>query len=412
MLFEQHSISDVIRNETAKIKDVIQKLEPNYLLNASEEDLIQALVSELRLDVPVLNEEGIHTSDFGEVDIDVSRDPMRMIFDRTKPFFLKGVRVTVTIPFDGDAGFLHVRPQSFSWQDLGDVRVTQSEILLNFRRLDNDASAIKRGYESALQVINQNLASLRTSVDQFNSQLERQVRQELLERKSKLLANSRMAEAIGLPIKRRGGVPTTYAVPVQKRQPKVERPRASSEKFRPEPVLPFEEYENILTIIRSMVRVMELSPKAFDQMGEEDLRTHFLVQLNAQYEGTATGETFNFQGKTDIIIKNEGKNVFIAECKHWRGEKEFLEAIDQLLSYLSWRDTKTAILLFNRNASFTEVLEKIAEIVPKHACFKRDLGKTDESGFRYVFHQPNDTNRELTLSVLAFDVPTKEHRRK
>lgn len=31
--------------------------------------------------------------------------------------------------------------------------------------------------------------------------------------------------------------------------------------------------------------------------GEEDLRTHFLAQLNAQYEGQATGETFNFQGR-------------------------------------------------------------------------------------------------------------------
>lgn len=261
-------------------------------------------------------------------------------------------------------------------------------------------------------MINQNLASLKTSVDQFNGQLEGQVRQQLRERKSKLLANAQMAEAIGLPIKRRAGVPTTYAVPVQKRHSKVERPPVSTEKFRPEPVLPLEEYENILGIIRGMVRVMELSPRAFDQMGEEDLRTHFLVQLNAQYEGTATGETFNFQGKTDILIKSEGKNVFIAECKYWRGEKEFLQAIDQLLSYLSRRDTKTAVLLFNRNAGFTEVLGKVALTVPKHPCFKRDLGKTDESSFRYVFHQPTDTNRELILSVLAFDVPVKEHRGK
>jgi len=108
-----------------------------------------------------------------------------------------------------------------------------------------------------------------------------------------------------------------------------------------------EEYENILSIMRNMVRVMEQSPKAFENMGEEDLRTQFLVQLNAQYEGRATGETFNFQGKTDILIRaDEGGNVFIAECKFWSGEKQFLETIDQLLSYLTWRDTKTAILIF------------------------------------------------------------------
>ena len=152
---------------------------------------------------------------------------------------------------------------------------------------------------------------------------------------------------------------------------------------------------------------MEQSPHAFEDMGEEDLRTHFLVQLNAQYEGQATGETFNFQGKTDILIRAEGRNVFVAECKFWKGEKELHNAVDQLLSYLSWRDTKTALLVFNRNAAFTEVLKKIELAVPTHKHFKRNLGKADESTFRYVFGQPNDSNRELCLTVLAFDVPRK-----
>jgi hypothetical protein len=58
-----------------------------------------------------------------------------------------------------------------------------------------------------------------------------------------------------------------------------------------------EEHENILEIIRNMVQAMERSPKAFENMGEKDLRTQFLVQLNAQHEGGATCETFNFQGK-------------------------------------------------------------------------------------------------------------------
>lgn len=74
--------------------------------------------------------------------------------------------------------------------------------------------------------------------------------------------------------------------------------------------------------------------------------------------------------------------------------------------YLSWRDTKTAVILINRNADFTVVLAKIAETGPKHPNFKRDLGKSDESTFRCVFVQPNDTNREIPLTVMAFDIPT------
>lgn len=172
-----------------------------------------------------------------------------------------------------------------------------------------------------------------------------------------------------------------------------------------EPTRAEEKYEQILNIIRNMVAVIERSPHAFAEMGEEDLRQHFLVQLNGQYEGGATGETFNFGGKTDILIREDGRNIFIAECKFWRGAKAFLETIGQLLGYTSWRDTKTAILLFNRNRNLSAVLEQIPELVESHANYKRSRGVQDETIFRYVFHQPNDPNRELLVTVMVFDVP-------
>ena len=157
--------------------------------------------------------------------------------------------------------------------------------------------------------------------------------------------------------------------------------------------------------MKNMVQVMELSPHAFSDMREEDLRFHFLVQLNGAFQGQATGETFNFQGKTDILIRVDGKNIFIGECKFWKGEKVFLATLDQLLSYLSWRDTKTAVIVFNRNADFTAVLSKIAEAVPTHPDFKRDLGKSDESTFRYVSRSRTMPDREIILTVMAFDIP-------
>jgi hypothetical protein len=55
--------------------------------------------------------------------------------------------------------------------------------------------------------------------------------------------------------------------------------------------------------------------------------------------------------------------------------------------------------------NFTEVLENIAGAVPKHPHFKRDEGKNGESTFRYVFGHPEDSNRELTVTVMAFNMP-------
>lgn len=411
MLFNKYSILDVLPAQNKKIKDKFQSLKADYLLNVSEQDLIASLVDEFTLDVPTLDESKIEM-DYREKQIDVSGDPNRMFFDHSGPFYVAGTEFTFILPFTGDAAFFDVQPQNFTYSLSGSRAVVQNnEIHFTYAGVNLNPEAAKRDFQNELQLIRQNLQNLKSTVERHNGELEREISQQVTERKQKLLNDAHIAASVGYPIRRREGVPATYAAPVQRRSPKVAPPAASSSSFKPEPALPMEEYEHILEIVRNMVQVMERSPKAFEHMGEEDLRTHFLVQLNSQYEGGATGETFNFQGKTDILIRTDGRNVFIAECKFWGGEKQFLETLDQLLSYLSWRDTKTAVIIFNRNANFSDVLKKMAEITPKHKCYKRIVGTSGESDFRYVFHQPNDSNREIIVTVMAFDVPTAEHRK-
>lgn len=319
--------------------------------------------------------------------------------------YVPGNKTVIAVPFEGDSEFFKIQPQSYT---LNPPRgeITKTEILLTHVRTDQNAEAIKQDYQRRVASIKQYLASLSQSAAQFNIQLEGLLKSQLKARKDRLLADAGMTAAIGLPLKKREGIPLTYSVPVTRPMPKIEQIKVGGA-FRPEPVLANEDYEEILRIIQNMVQVMELSPHVFHDMGEEDLRSHFLVQLNGAFKGQATGETFNFQGKTDILIRVEGKNVFIAECKFWKGEKIFLGTLDQLLSYLSWRDTKAAVLVFNRNADFSAVLAKIGETAPKHPLFKRDRGKSGESVFRYVFGQPSDSNREVILTVLAFDIPTQ-----
>jgi hypothetical protein len=403
LLFNKYDIFSVVQGQTATVKKRVQSIPANTLLNASEHDLVQALLDEFHLNVPVIKDDEIHIAHSGEAQIDVSGDPMRMIYDRSQPFYMPGNKTVIAVPFDGDAEFFNVQPSSFSLSP-PHAQIGKGELLLTYVRTDPNAEAIKREYKTTVDSIKNYLRSLSESAAQFNGQLESLVRSQMKARKDRLLADAGMTAAIGLPMKKRDGAPTTYSVPVARRVPRIEQIKVTGA-FKPEPALSVEDYQEILRIMKNMVQVMELSPHAFSDMGEEDLRWHFLVQLNGAYQGQATGETFNFQGKTDILIRVEGRNVFIAECKFWKGEKSLSDTIDQLLSYLSWRDTKTAIVVFNRNTDFSAVLAKIAEAVPKHPNFKRDLGKQDESTFRYVFVQPNDANREITLTIMAFDIP-------
>jgi hypothetical protein len=178
--------------------------------------------------------------------------------------------------------------------------------------------------------------------------------------------------SLGYKLRERADAPRTYVLPTpRERRPVVARPSAGAP-FEPQPELDGAMYDRIITIIGDMALVMEQSPRAFRDMREEDLRQHFLVQLNGHFEGSATGETFNYDGKTDILIRERGRNVFIAECKFWDGPASLTRTIDQILGYSSWRDTKTAIVLFNRNKNLTEVLAKIPPTVANHPTFRRD----------------------------------------
>jgi hypothetical protein len=187
-------------------------------------------------------------------------------------------------------------------------------------------------------------------------------------------------------------------------------PSASNAPYRPEPILIPDDYNHIVNVIQNMTLVMERSPSAFVSIDEEGLRSHILVQLNGHFEGQATGETFNYEGKTDILIRSEGKNIFIAECKFWAGPKKLLETIDQILGYSSWRDTKVAVIIFNRNKDFSNVLKTIESSLVAHPNYKRDAKRLSETAFQYIFSHKDDPNREMVLTVLAFDVPAEKEK--
>ncbi|MDY7000286.1 MAG: hypothetical protein SVS15_00720, partial [Thermodesulfobacteriota bacterium] len=107
-----------------------------------------------------------------------------------------------------------------------------------------------------------------------------------------------------------------------------------------------------------------------------------------------------------ILVKGaDGKNIFIAECKFWAGAKNLQNTIDQLLSYLSWRDINAAILLFNRNKDFSKVLSQIPNAILSHPNYKRKFEQRRETEFRFILRNNEDKNKEIFTTLLAFDVP-------
>lgn len=403
LLFVTHDLDYSLRLTMQKMQQEVEALDENRLLNTPPEDLKTYLVQKHGI-TPITLLRDQWYADHEDTAVDVRHDPMRWIDDRSRPAMVAGERVEVRIPFEGEAELFYAKASTFNLNPPRAL-IEGNEIVLRYDTPADQPRDIRALVDQTLQQIEQHLASQRPMIDAHNQSLPAAAEQAIRQRRERLLAQSQRAEALGIPIRRRADAPKTYALPTVKRKAVPTLPPATTAQFKPEPALAMELYEHILKVVQDMALVMERSPDAFKAMNEEALRQHFLVQLNGQFEGKASAETFNMAGKTDILLREGDRNVFIAECKFWKGPRAFGEAIDQLLGYATWRDGKTAILVFNRGTETSTVLTGIDATAKAHANFKRAVTWPHESGFRYTLHANGDKNRELILTVLVFHVP-------
>lgn len=240
-------------------------------------------------------------------------------------------------------------------------------------------------------------------IKRFNSQLRERVQQQVQVRKQEVMEQMNALASLGVPIRKRDDVPATFSIPVSRKK-LVTKPSAPSGDFSPEPSLDDENYNAILKMTYDYGIEMERHPNIYAKKDEEALRDHFIMMLSPHFE-SATGETFNKSGKTDILIRHEGKNVFVAECKFWKGAKGVHQTVDQLLSYLTWRDSKTAIVWFVQNRELNPILEKVLAETRSHPCFVKDFGKKQDGWYDYEFHLKEDSSRGVKLAVLCFHFP-------
>lgn len=403
-LFASRNLRELMDSHVSAMRQEIDQIDANRLLNTSQTDLALYLIEKYKLQAPSLRRNDWSMSEH-ETKIDVRHDQDRWITDRSRPCYVPGQFIEIEVPIEGEIELMYARASTSSLSPpRGNIR--DRSLILEFRvPHDGPQREIRQEVDKILAEIDQHLEWIKNDLNTFNGSLKSAVDQTISTRRQRILSNQGRIASLGIPLKNRLDTPKTYTAPEVRRKMMPSLPPASSTPYEPEPVLDMENYNHILSVVQNMAQVMERSPSAFKGMGEEDLRQHFLVQLNGQFEGAVTGETFNVHGKTDILLRANGRNVFIAECKFWKGPKHFRETIDQLLGYTAWRDTKTAILIFNRGTSMSKVLEGVAAETTGHKNFKRKVEWKHESGFRYMFHHNGDPNREFLLTILIFDVP-------
>lgn len=87
------------------------------------------------------------------------------------------------------------------------------------------------------------------------------------------------------------------------------------------------------------------------------------------------------------------------------GRKLYLETINQLFEYLTWRDTNAIVVVLVKNRNIESVSHIIERETCSHPNFVRYKGKDDGSLLNYHFHLTGDRIRRINLKILIFHLP-------
>jgi len=288
-------------NQVSSMKKEIESYDGNRLLNTSETDLIDYFVKKYSIQPINLLKENMYV-DQEEVEVDVSHDRSRILLDERKPYYVKGTKITLFVPFEGEEDLFDCLPSSFTTNPPRGY--IQSNILrISISTTNHDSKSVQKNLNKELNNIEKYINWIDKDIKPWNESLTKKAKGMIDSRRDKLLKDRELIDELDFPIKRREDEESTYVAPEVRRKVTPKPPEATNEPYQPELVLDMKEYEHIIEVICKTAKMLERSPNTFKDMKEEQLRDQFLVPLNSHYEGQETGETFNLSGKTDILIR-------------------------------------------------------------------------------------------------------------
>ena len=401
--FSEYDGFSMFENQKAALDQAIKRQADDYILNVNREEYLQHLIGEFSIEPIEIHRDDLSVSTHEEM-IPAEMHPGDYFMDRGGSY-PRDVLV-FHLPFSGDPQLLKVRASTYS-MSAPFINVEQGCITFRMINFNLDAQRIKQESENTIRSIETQNGYLTRDIESFNSSLRQHAERIFDARKDQLLKKNNLKASLGVPIKESGNKSGTFSVPAKRTKAIASKPqpKVTDKGYQPEPTLDSTIYAQILKIIHDVGKQFERLPSTYSGKEEEHLRDHMLLILEPNFEGAATGETFNKSGKTDILLRHEGKNVFIAELKYWHGKKGFLETISQLLGYLTWRDSKAAVVMFVRNKDFMAVLETAKDSISEHENYLGFVNEQEEGWYSYRFHLNGDKNREVKLAVMLFHIP-------
>lgn len=382
-VFAVFRLWDYLDNEENKLKQYINTESDNFILKVNETEYYQSLLDKFQL------------------------EPLKLylkeyIVKKEEETRFHKKRYVLNIPLKGDKQLLKYQPEEYMINSF-EGYINENMLCCELNNTDSKGMTIE--IKRIMDYLEFMEKTSETQVKQYNEHIKNLAKNYFDFKKKSILEEIKSLEEAGIPLVTDEEIKTFTVPQIEFKEPlKIEPSQINNNIL--EPTLNNKNYNQILEHIQSMGIAFEQHPANYKDKCEEDLRDHILTILIPNIKDSSiTSESFNKKGKTDILIKYENTNIFVAECKIWYGQKQYLEAITQLLTYLTWRDSKSAVILFVPNQNISEVINKIKEVTPTHSNFLREEKEKDDSWLNYTFHLNSDKGKEVKIAILIFHIP-------
>lgn len=318
-IFDEQDLSLYLNANTNKLRAKIYKETAQYLLNVNEQEYLDYLESSFSVDNLVMGFSQLSVSRREEL-IPAERFPNSLMMQIGGSYYRQVI--TYHLPFSGGPELLRCIPSTGTlWNH--EVYIADECICFDIIDFYRDGERVKQEADRILSYVKKQAAHYVTEVENYNKGLRTQAHDMLRARRKRLMGQNKVLTSLGVPIRKSKNVPETFAVPTVRKKV-ITKPAIHSAVGAAVPTVDEGIYHEILQTVYDMGKVFERLPSTYAGKSEEMLRDHLILQLEPRFEGSTTGETFNKSGKTDILIRYEKNNVFVAECKFWDGKAKHL----------------------------------------------------------------------------------------
>ncbi len=410
LLFYKGDLHSVLDDQKKQAVKAVSGISAAEFQAASNEELVAHLEDKFGIEALAVFPDRVERS-MTECQFE-TRDSFTYDIPRGSSIRVPGIAVTVRMPYTGEYQLFDCRPNA-SMLNLPHAKVVQTgqdgvgwltyDFVFNQHGLREES--IRQEIDSAITRTVDMVRNQGRQMEQFHRELRPALEQAVVQRRERFGGLHALAKALDIPVTHRPGMPALTPIPVAKKVvralPPVAQPGQSAGFSITEGA-----YANILSAIRAQGRTFEKTPGTFSRFSEEGLRDVILANLNTHFQGQATGETFRARGKTDICIEQENRAAFVGECKVWRGANELIAGLKQLLGYLTWRDCKAALIVFNKERSgFSEVIEKAPQALRQTKDLFLGESRQDEPGeWQMRFRAPDDGGRSIVVHLMMYNL--------